>query len=86
MENKKVFVIIGGLWRDRANGNTYNAAKIIDPVENKIYYTRYTYGYGTAYLREAAEYIREELKQDGAQIINGGSYFVTKTEAKNGTF
>ena len=86
MENKKTYVVIGGLWRDNVNGNTYNAAKIIDTATGERFYTRYTYGYGTAYMQEARTYIREELNQDEANIIDGGHFKVTKAAAKNGQF
>lgn len=82
----KTYVIIGGLWRDKPNGNTYHATKIIDTATGEIFYTRYQYGYGSQYKKSAAEFIREELHQENPIIIDGGSYKVTKAEAKNGTF
>jgi hypothetical protein len=86
MENKKIYVIIGGLWFDSVNGNTYHATKIIDTTTGGIYYTRFQYGYGSQYKTSAAEYIREELHQENPIIIDGGSFKVKKAEAKNGTF
>ena len=86
MEAKKIYVVIGGLWLDSVNGNTYNSAKIIDTETGKRYYSRFTYGYGTAYLQEARQYITEELHQPNAVIIDGGAFKVKKAEAKNGQF
>lgn len=82
----KNYVVIGGKWFDKVNGNTYNSAKIIDTETGKAYYTPFCYGYGSAYITEARSYIREELNQDGAKIIDGGSFYIKKAEAKNGQF
>lgn len=82
----KKFVIIGGKWFDKVNGNTYNSAKIIDTETGERFYTRFTYGYGSAYMSEARAYIRDELKQDGANVIDGGSFYIKKADAKNGNF
>lgn len=80
------FVVIGGKWHDKVNGNTYNSAKIIDVATGARYYTRFTYGYGSAYLQEARSYIKEELNQPEPVIIDGGSFYIKKAEAKNGQF
>ena len=80
------YIVIGGKWRDKVNGNTYNSAKIIEAATGKAYYTPFCYGYGSAYMTEARNYIREELKQDGAGIIDGGSFYIKKAEVKNGKF
>lgn len=82
----KTYIVIGGKWFDKVNGNTYNSAKIIDAETGKLYYTPFCYGYGSAYLHEAESYIREELKQDHPRIIDGGSFYVKKAEAKNYIF
>lgn len=84
MANKKYFVV-GGLWFDKVNGNTYNSAKIITE-EGTRYYTRFCYGYGSAYMQEARAYIREELNDDAPEIIDGGSFYIKKSEAKSGQF
>lgn len=86
MENKKIYVIIGGLWFDSVYGNTYHATKIIDTATGEIFYTRFQYGYGSQYKSSAAEYIREELKITNYEMIDGGSFYVKKTAAKNGQF
>lgn len=80
------YIVIGGKWHDRVYGNTYNSAKIIEAETGKRYYTRFCYGYGSAYLQEARQYIREELKQENPIIIDGGSFKVKKADAKNGNF
>lgn len=87
MDNKKTFVVIGGKWFDSANGNTYNSAKIIETDgEKNVYYTRFCYGYGSAYLQEAEQFIKEELKIKDFEIIDGGSFNLKKQEVKNGLF
>lgn len=80
------YIVIGGKWFDKVYGNTYNSAKIIEAETGKRYYTRFCYGYGSAYLQEAQQYIREELKQENPTIIDGGSFFIKKADAKNGNF
>lgn len=83
---RKTFIVIGGKWFDKVNGNTYNSAKIIDAETGRTYYTPFCYGYGSAYLQEAENYINEELKHDNARIIDGGSFSINKADAKNGNF
>lgn len=84
---KKTYVIIGGLWFDKANGNTYCNAKILETDGNKeIFFSGYEYGYGSYYMTAAEKYIRETLKVENFEAINGGSYYVTKRNLKNGWF
>ena len=82
----KIYLVIGGKWFDKQNGNTYNRAKILDIKTEDRYYTNYTYGYGTQYLTEAEIYIRNTLKKKSFKIINGGSYYMTKRELKSNYF
>ena len=82
----KNYVIIGGKWFDRVNGNTYHTTKIIDTESGETFYTRFQYGYGSQYKSSAAEYIREVLKQADFNMIDGGSFYMKKSEAKNGQF
>lgn len=79
------FVVIGGKWFDKVNGNTYNSAKIIDTETGAAHYTRFCYGYGTAYLQEAKQYIRENITES-FEIIDGGAFYIKKADAKNGNF
>jgi hypothetical protein len=79
------FVVIGAKWFDRVNGNTYNSAKIIDTETGEVHYTRFCYGYGSAYLQEARHYIRENITES-FEIIDGGSFYTKKSDAKNGNF
>lgn len=79
------FVVIGGKWFDKVNGNTYNSAKIIDTETGKTYYTRFCYGYGSAYLTEARNYIWENIAET-FEVIDGGAFYVKKADAKNGNF
>ena len=83
MEN--TFVVIGGKWFDKINGNTYHSAKIIDQNGNK-YYTRFCYGYGSQYITSAKEYIETTLGLSAYKIIDGGSFYMNKKEVKNGWF
>ena len=90
---KKIFVVIGGLWFDKVNGNTYNVAKIIDVKTGMKYYTDYTYGYGNSYIREADEYIWRYLLDNNGddldeipKIIDGGSFYCKKSDLKNQNF
>ena len=82
-------VVFGALWFDSVNGNTYNSVKIIDTKTRQIYYTRYCYGYGSQYLSEAREYIRENIYKrvnEASDILNGGYMHTTKKIAKNHLF
>ena len=80
------FVVIGGKWFDKVNGNTYNSAKIIDTETGCAYYTHFCYGYGSAYLHEADDYIKNVLGVSEFSTIDGGSFYMKKADAKNGNF
>ena len=83
---KKIrFVVFGALWFDSVNGNTYNSAKIIDTQTRNIYFTRFTYGYGSAYISEATEYIKQNIKKnvDIFEVFNGGYMHTTKKVVKD---
>ena len=83
MANKKnQFVVIGGKWWDRINGNTYHRSKIIDAKHNKIYYTSFEYGYGSQYLSTARDYIKDVLKLKSFDIVDGGSFYDLKRVIK----
>lgn len=82
----KKFVVIGGKWFDKVNGNTYHTAKIIDTETGTIYYNRFQYGYGTHYLTTAREYIEGDLGVKDFEIINGGELYGRKSDIKNGRF
>ena len=58
----RMYVVVGGKWFDKANGNTYCNAKIYDPRTSTIFYAGYEYGYGRYYLESAKQAIqrREE--------------------------
>ena len=84
MKREKKFYVIGGLWFDSVNGNTYNSAKIIDEDGN-IFYSRFCYGYGSAYMEEA----KEEIEKRGIKnykVINCGYFYIKKSAAKNHLF
>lgn len=48
--------VIGKLWLDRVNGNTYSSADVI--VDGKAYKTAYQYGYGDFYMQSANEILK----------------------------
>lgn len=89
-KNKPIrFVVIGALWFDRVNGNSYNVAKIIDTKTRSIYFTQFCYGYGSQYMSEARDYIRDNIykKVDMSKdVINGGSFYTDKKTVKNHWF
>lgn len=86
MRKEQVFVIIGGLWFDKVNGNTYHVTKIISAETGNVYYTEYAPGYGGHYRKTAAEYINKELKLKTYRMIDGGSFNLTKKALKNNWF
>jgi len=73
-------IVIGGKYWDKANGNTYHKAKIIDGTTGEITYSDYEYGYGTAYMQTAKEIFPNEM------LIDGGSFYMKKADCKNGRF
>ena len=82
MKRLKTYVVIGGLWFDKVNGNTYCVAKIIDIETERKYYTDYQYGYSTHYIHVAHDYIKDELHEDRFKILVGGSFYMKKRELK----
>ena len=47
--------VIGKLWRDQINGNTYNSADIL--VDGVLYQVARAYGYGESYIQRAFEFL-----------------------------
>ena len=86
MKEKKYFVIIGGLWFDKVNGNTYCNSKIIDCNTNQVYYAGYTYGYGSYYFYHGETFIKNNFKDCECVIINGGAFHIKHTNCKNNLF
>ena len=84
MDNE--FVVFGGLWFDKVNGNTYNVAKILDLKKGDMYYTKYTYGYGHMYYHEAEQYIREDLGCPEFLLFDMGSSFFNKRQLLQNNF
>ena len=82
----KSFVVIGGKWFDKVNGNTYHTAKIIDGQTGETYFSRFQYGYGSQYLQSAREYIKDTLNILDCNIIDGGSFYIKKADAKYNNF
>ena len=84
MKNEKRFYVIGGLWFDSVNGNTYHNAKIITE-EGDILYSGYKYGYGSAYMESAARAL-EALKIKNFKLVNCGYFWIKKSQAKKNKF
>lgn len=76
----KIKIVIGGKWFDKVNGNTYFNRKIIDGRTGEVTYSGYEYGYGTAYLHTAREMFPEDT------IIDGGRFYLKKSDLKNNNF
>ena len=61
-------------WRDKINGNTYHAVKIINNETHEGITAPFQYGYGTQFLQSASEvmikkgWIKEKLK--GTDFLN----------------
>lgn len=85
---RKRFVVIGGKWFDKINGNTYHRAKIIDMNTNSIYYTEFEYGYDSQYMSSARDYLRDKFSKriNEQDLSNGGSFYMSKKEIKNKWF
>jgi len=82
----KKYVILGALWRDEPNGNTYHNTKILDTDTGATYYTGYKYGYGNAYAYDAKEYIENVLKQNNYFVYDLGAFRLNKLKVKQGNF
>lgn len=88
MKEIKTYVVVGGLWFDKVNGNTYHNARILDAETGEEYYTGFEYGYGSAYYASAREYIINKLGQPvGAfKLLNMGAFYVKNRDLKNNNF
>lgn len=80
------YVVIGGKWFDKVNGNTYNSAKVIDTETGATFYTRFCYGYGSAYLQEARAELCENVGAGNYEIIDGGAFYLKKRDVMTGNF
>jgi len=81
----KTYVVVGGKWFDKVNGNTYHSAKVLDVETKEIFYTRFCYGYGNAYITSARECIEAWYKGE-YNLIDMGSFYLNKREVKYGQF
>ena len=88
MKETRTYVVVGGLWFDKVNGNTYHNAHILDAETGKEYYTGYCYGYGSAYYSSAREYIIDKLDQPVGtfELLNMGAFYVKYRDLKNNRF
>lgn len=57
----KTLQLIGRLWRDKVNGNTYHTTEIIvDGVS--VHKTPFDYGYGDSYIQSAVVWLNKTRK------------------------
>ena len=82
----KKYAIIGALYFDSINGNTYHNTKIIDTETGATYYTGYKYGYGNAWEHSADDYIERVLGVKDFSLIKCGAFRLNKKQVKNGNF
>lgn len=62
-EQVHAITLIGGLWFDKINGNSYNRCKIyLNGV--LVHVTPFKYGYGDYYLQAAAEWLQKNVFTD----------------------
>ncbi len=80
------FVVFGGLWFDKQNGNTNFVSKILDLQIGYTYYTEYQYGYGHAYFHGAEEFIRNDLGYKEFTLLDMGSAYFKKSDLKHRNF
>lgn len=67
----KSITVLGRLWFDKANGNTYCSALIL--VNGREYKSfGPTYGYGNYYVQKAGEILEEIGITDPEKYSNGG--------------
>jgi hypothetical protein len=85
---KKIYIVIGALYFEKLNGNTYHNAKIICVCNNEIktFYSGYKYGYDDAYLDTAKTFIKSTLKEKNICVIDGGSFYLPYRQVKNNNF
>lgn len=88
MKETKNYVVVGGLWFDKINGNTYHNAHILDAETGKNYYTGYCYGYGSAYYYSAEDYIINKLGQPVGtfKLRDMGAFYVKNRDLRNNNF
>ena len=88
MKETRTYVVVGGLWFDKVNGNTYHNAHILEVETANDYYTGFEYGYGSAYYCTARDYIINKLGQPvGAfKLLNMGAFYVKYRDLKNDRF
>lgn len=88
MQKKVKAVIIGAKWFDKVNGNTYNNAKIIliSKDNTETVYKGFEYGYGSQYYYDAKKFVEAKYPHCDFEFIDGGSFYVSKKEAREGQF
>ena len=49
------YLIHSKKWRDRVNGNTYHAVRILNNQNNSMIAAPFQYGYGEQFIQSASE-------------------------------
>lgn len=89
--NENIFLIKGGIWFDRVNGNSYNSSIIYNNKTNEIHKKPLEYGYDNAYFYDSINYLIDNKIIPNVKIINDykkifknlGSSYMKKTDCKN---
>lgn len=82
---RHTYVVIGAKWFDKANGNTYCNAKVIDTFTNDIFYIGFQYGYGDHWFDKALEFIVDTDPAYG-KVIKGGCFNIGYRDLKANRF
>ena len=88
MKETRSYVVVGGLWFDKVNGNTYHNAHILEVETGHDYYTGFEYEYGSAYYYSAEDYIINELgcPEGTFKLLDMGAFYVKCRDLKNNRF
>ena len=79
-----VYVVKGGKWRDKVNGNTYFTAYVLDENNKRVLFIPYQYGYYNMFYYEAVKELKKMTRKNAKlKIINGGCGYYKKSEMKN---
>lgn len=87
-----IICILGALWFDQNNGNTYHNTKIkVIENDNKTeyattYYTGKKYGYDNAYIESAHDYIKNVLHISDYKLIDMGALYIPYRQLRNNQF
>jgi len=48
------YIIHAKKWRDKANGNTYHSAQVLNTANNELILAPFQYGYGDQFIQSAS--------------------------------